>query len=335
MSKVTAACMMDGLYDSLKSRKPGSSLVIICRTAGLTVRDVVRQLHRWGLGETEAIHSSLWDDPEDWVSRWAVKYTHDMVDHSSEIAERHRELNERTREGRPVEHAVGSDAWQEMKTRKEAGETTSPILVGFEGAGRGLHFDGIETVYILGMLRKPQAYLHLAGRVGRLGQPAGKVISVLPVRAKKVLDSWRKLIGPGVQIEREHITRFRSANVSETEAYQKPLVQRRLKFARPSQDGAEDAEPLLLPKPKDYVRLPGFDFDDDVFKNEKKPELVEANRVAEAIRYGRRGPDVSRLRNQVQRATNNWGQPRRVPKHEKKYDRRQLDKEEARIRNSM
>eukprot|EP00930_Biecheleria_cincta_P045792 TRINITY_DN31563_c0_g1_i1.p1 TRINITY_DN31563_c0_g1~~TRINITY_DN31563_c0_g1_i1.p1 ORF type:complete len:924 (+),score=149.99 TRINITY_DN31563_c0_g1_i1:70-2841(+) len=339
VAKGTAACMMDGLYDALRSRKPGSSMVIICRTAGVTVRDTVRQLHAWGIREAEAIHAALWDDPEDWPSRWAIKYSHDMQDHAPQIAARHRELNERTRQGRHVAYPVGSDAWTALERRKKAGETTSPILVGFEGAGRGLHFDGIETVYILGILRTPQAYLHLAGRVGRLGQPAGKVISVLPVKAKKVLDSWRKLIGPGVQIEREPINRFRSAHVSETEAYEKPLVQRRLKLSPPSKvdgqklgDGKEEAEPLLLPKPKDYVQLPGFD--DDFFEKKKQPEFVEANRVAQAIRYGRRGPDINRITDQVQRATNRWAQPRKVPKHQTKYERIQLEKEKQRIRNS-
>eukprot|EP00971_Amphidinium_carterae_P151454 3002886-Amphidinium_carterae.1 len=34
--------------------------------------------------------------------------------------------------------------------------------------------------------RKPATYLHLAGRVGRLGQEGGKVISIVPKRSVKV-----------------------------------------------------------------------------------------------------------------------------------------------------
>ena len=69
-----------GLHDALKSRKKGSgsSLVIICRSVGLTVREALRNLQDWGFHEAEAIHEALWTDPEDWPSRWALKYSYDQ-----------------------------------------------------------------------------------------------------------------------------------------------------------------------------------------------------------------------------------------------------------------
>lgn len=71
---------MTGLHDALKSRKKGSgsSLVIICRSVGLTVREALRNLQDWGFHEAEAIHEALWTDPEDWPSRWALKYSYDQ-----------------------------------------------------------------------------------------------------------------------------------------------------------------------------------------------------------------------------------------------------------------
>lgn len=111
-------------------------------------------------------------------------------DHASDIAEKHDQLNQRTRNAQHMEHPIGSNEWRELQARKEAGESTAPVLIGFEGLGRGIHFDGVDTVYILGLPQKPKAYLHYAGRVGRLGQKAGKVVSIIPVAGEKVLKAW-------------------------------------------------------------------------------------------------------------------------------------------------
>ena len=42
-----------------------------------------------------------------------------------------------------------------------------PCLVTFEGSARGLHFEGVDTVFVVGRPRSAASYLHLAGRVGR------------------------------------------------------------------------------------------------------------------------------------------------------------------------
>ena len=99
-------------------------------------------------------------------------------------------MNQRTRNAQHIEHPIGSNEWRELEARKEAGESTAPVLIGFEGLGRGIHFDGVDTVYILGLPQKPKAYLHYAGRVGRLGQKAGKVVSIIPAAGEKVLKAW-------------------------------------------------------------------------------------------------------------------------------------------------
>ena len=181
-----------GLHDALKSRpqNSGSSLVIICRSVGLTVREALQNLRAWGFHEAEAIHEALWTDPEDWPSRWAMKYSYDQRDHASELAEKHQQLNERTRKAQHLEYPIGSNEWRELETRKERGESAAPVLIGFEGLGRGIHFDGVDTVYILGLPQVPKAYLHYAGRVGRLGQKAGKVVSIVPAASEKVLQAW-------------------------------------------------------------------------------------------------------------------------------------------------
>jgi len=206
--------VLDGLHDALKSRGPGSCVVVVCNSMGLTMREALANLHAFGFYEAEALHAVMWDHPEigDWVSRQAIQYTYDKVDHSNDIAERHRALQKRTGHHEPVDWPVASPQWKTLEARKAAGETVAPIVLIPEGTGRGLHFDGVETVFMVGLPRQPERYFHFAGRAGRLGQTQGKVVTVLPVNARKVLDSWARQIGPGVRFEEEHVERIRSAN---------------------------------------------------------------------------------------------------------------------------
>ena len=51
-----------------------------------------------------------------------------------------------------------------------------PVLVTFEGSARGLHFDGVDYVFVIGRPTSAASYLHLAGRVGR-SMPAAHGIS--------------------------------------------------------------------------------------------------------------------------------------------------------------
>ena len=331
VKKDKAVAMLDGLHDALKSRKQGSgtSLVVICRTVGLTVREAVRTLHEWGFHEAEAIHEALWTDPRDWPSRWAIKYSYDQQDHATEIAERHEQLNERARTATPLEQPVGCDAWREMEERKKAGENTAPVLVGFEGLGRGIHFDGVETVYILGLPQQPRAYMHYAGRVGRFGQKAGKVVSIIPKAGQKVLKAWASKVGPGVKFRQEPIMRIRSAEVSNVEPHKLPLqMERRLRPASEpvEEEEVEQQEPLLLPEPEDPYRLPELESDDSE-EPEKEPVPVP-HKMADAIRSrGKQGElGVKQIAAEMQRATSRWPGPQEVPRHTTKRERWKQEK---------
>ena len=331
VAKDKAVAMLDGLHDALKSRKAnsGTSLLIICRTVGLTVREAVKKLHRWGFHEAEAIHEALWTDPSDWPSRWAIKYNYDQQDHATEIAQRHERLNERARTATPVQQPAGSDAWRQMEARKKAGESTAPVLVGFEGLGRGIHFDGVETVYILGLPQKPHAYMHYAGRVGRLGQKAGKVVSIIPKAGQKVLKAWASKVGPGVKFREEPIMRILSADVSDVEPHKLPLqMQRRLRpaSAPADEEEEEEKEPLLLPEPEDPYRLPDLE-EDDVDEAEREPVRIP-DRMADAMRSrGEKGElGVKQIAAEMQRATSRWPGPREVPRYITKRERWKQEK---------
>ena len=286
------------------------------------MREALRNLRKWGFHEAEAIHEALWTDPKDWPSRWAVKYSYDQKDHASEIAERHIELNQRTRQGEHKMIPAGSDQWRTMEARKERGESTAPVLLGFEGLGRGIHFDGVDTVYILGLPQKPSAYLHYAGRVGRLGQRAGKVVSIIPRAGEKVLQSWASKIGPGVKFEEEEIERLRSAEVSKDRSYALPLRTKR-SMQKPEEEPSKD--PFLLPEPEDPFELPRMDDDDEL---EPEPEPVQIpEKMREAMRNrGTQGDlEVKKIAKELQRATSRWPGPEKVPRH---IPRREIWKQE-------
>lgn len=266
-----AASLLDGLHDTLKGRGPGSCMVIVSHTMGLTVRDVVDHLRGWGFHETQALFNALWDDPKDWPSKWAIKYTYDERDHSLELAAKHRNLNDRLKRGEYEPIPVGHPTWRTMEERKKLGETTAPILVGFEGNGRGLHFDGIDTVYILGLPQKHEIYLHAAGRVGRLGQKeGGKVISIVPKRGAKVLHAWRKKIGPDVEFHELPIERIRSKPMPVERPFGQGIRrERQLQLPSPvPEEDAEEGEEVdedadeegvrLLPPGEEYVRIPSL-----------------------------------------------------------------------------
>jgi len=277
----TAANMLDGLHDALKSREPGSSMLLICRTVGVTVRDTVSQLHRWGFVEAESMHQALWGKQKSWFERWSVQYTYDQKDHAAELAQRHRELSNRLRTGIPREIPVGSPHWKMLQERAKRGETTSPIVVGFEGMGRGIHFDGVDTVYILGLPRKPEVYLHLAGRVGRPGQTGAKVVSIVPKRSGKVLEAWTNQMGPDVRLELEPIRRMRSAPMVRPMTPAREGRKRRRKQELPAVDVP------LLPEGGDYELLPDRDLATETQDQEhadKEYELLPAHADKESLK---------------------------------------------------
>ncbi|CAK9009555.1 unnamed protein product [Durusdinium trenchii] len=323
-----AQAMLDGLHDALRSRPKGSgsALVMICRSVGLTVRNALQNLHRWGFHEAEAMHEALWTDPTDWPSKWAIKYSYNQKDNAVQIAQRHQELNQRTKNAQHLPFPVGGSAWKAMEARKKKGQCTAPVLVCFEGLGRGIHFDGVDTVYILGLPQRPKAYLHYAGRVGRLGQKAGKVVSILPMGGEKVLRAWESKIGPGVRFEEEPVQRIRSKQVFKKSSYSLPLeTQRSLQRHREELKEAEK-EPLLLPEPVDPFKLPGMEEDE-----EPEPEPVQIpEKMREAMRNrgSRSDQTVKRIAQEMQRATSRWPGPRKVSRYVPRLERWKQEKAE-------
>ena len=83
-----------------------------------------------------------------------------------------------------------------------------PVLVTFEGSARGLHFDGVDIVFVVGRPTSAMSYLHLAGRIGRAKgsststisageveiQP-GTIVSFCSKGRLKELEKWTNQVG--------------------------------------------------------------------------------------------------------------------------------------------
>lgn len=113
---------------------------------------------------------------------------------SDRLRQRQRELAASFRASAGL-HAVDEPA-------ADAGQPAeAPLVVTFEDMARGLHFDGVETVYILGLPDSPATYLHLAGRTGRQPVLSGTVVTLCPGNSHQQLTSWAQRLG-GVEFER-------------------------------------------------------------------------------------------------------------------------------------
>lgn len=72
-----------------------------------------------------------------------------------------------------------------FRERFAAGEIR--IVVANESAARGLHFDGLRHVVMSQPAASPGSYLHMSGRVGRLGQGGGRGLALTLVTAAELL----------------------------------------------------------------------------------------------------------------------------------------------------
>ncbi len=81
--------------------------------------------------------------------------------------------------------------------RRSDSDATNPegyLLVTGEDSIRGLHFDGLDVVIVVGRPNGPDEYLHIAGRTGRAGR-SGIVINIVSDDNAGALKSWEKMLG--------------------------------------------------------------------------------------------------------------------------------------------
>ncbi|PHJ19175.1 dead deah box helicase domain-containing protein, partial [Cystoisospora suis] len=82
---------------------------------------------------------------------------------------------------------------QHEREKKTTMEKPRTLLVTSMDTARGLHFDDIDVVFLVGRVESADEYQHLAGRTGRGGKP-GIAICVSDADTQRLLRSWEKML---------------------------------------------------------------------------------------------------------------------------------------------
>lgn len=226
--------------EGVRALRPSSSLLFLCRSSGLTVRRAARELRELGLPAVplhEAIgleHAAPADLLSSANSDDAVEVQSTSAAGAAEVAESPRTRRERLAERALAERGPSrpSDTSAALQLRhkqvsaafssrlgafqglseagtaegdgdgdgKSEGAEDSPLLVTFEDMARGLHFDAVEAVFIVGLPDSPATYLHLAGRTGRQPVLKGTVVTICPGQSHEQLLGWANRLG-GIAIQ--------------------------------------------------------------------------------------------------------------------------------------
>jgi Helicase conserved C-terminal domain len=108
-------------------------------------------------------------------------------------------------EAQPLHVALGLEMNSKDSADMKEGDEAAPFLVTFEGSARGLHFDEVDAVFVVGRPASAASYLHLAGRVGRSSPSKsvdggvmirpGTVVSLCTKGSATELEKWTRQIG--------------------------------------------------------------------------------------------------------------------------------------------
>mmetsp|Transcript_23717 Transcript_23717/g.28543 ORF Transcript_23717/g.28543 Transcript_23717/m.28543 type:complete len:541 (+) Transcript_23717:3-1625(+) len=175
--KASVSVVAKNIVYLLKIIQPRSALVFLTEGSGYTI------------AKTSALVAELLQDDK----RFKTSALHDRLfgfeDENDDILARTRRLADSRAQLADEFSAVGQDQYTAQ----------SPVLFTFEATARGLHFDAVDLVLVVGLPKTPSSYLHLAGRAGRrrgTSQVPGTVVTLCPVpKAVSVLRSWSKQLG--------------------------------------------------------------------------------------------------------------------------------------------
>lgn len=199
VERLAAPKLAVAVRDALRVLAPTSALVFVCKSANLTVADATAALRAAGLPAL-ALHDALGlrrSAPTEAAGGAGLRPDAaagapgpDEAEAGStlELLQRHGALAA----GFSAQLAQGRSRRSEAKAGEPDGP---PLIVTFEDNARGLHFDAVEVVFVLGQPSSPAAYLHLAGRTGRQPVLRGLVVTVCTRRSARELSSWSSQLG--------------------------------------------------------------------------------------------------------------------------------------------
>ncbi|KAL1503166.1 hypothetical protein AB1Y20_011225 [Prymnesium parvum] len=223
------------LRDAIDQLQPKSALVFLCRSSGMTVRRAAKELRGLGL-PAQPLHEAIGLEHAD--SAEAAALAAQSEDVSVRVQLRHRAIADAftVRGGAPTKDAISPRGGVLEEDAAAARAASLPLIVTFEDMARGLHFDAVETVFILGIPDSPATYLHLAGRTGRYPVLEGSVVTVCPRSAHTQLTGWSTRLG-GIHFNELHLVAEKGeGDMAEVE------------------DGAEDSEWKSAPSKVEVVQ---------------------------------------------------------------------------------
>ncbi|CEL97128.1 unnamed protein product [Vitrella brassicaformis CCMP3155] len=183
----TLGAKVNGLVAALRTLKPSRPLIFLAPHH--SVRSLTHFLKTQGFQDTMPLHEALG------FHSGFKKKTRDLrVKTSQEALAKHQELKGRFKK-QDGEEAVPDAALQERIDNTVVDKNSSPpLLVASMDGARGLHFNQVDMVFVLGRPRTPDEYQHLAGRTGRQGAGGTAVIIGDSFEVRSLL-AWRKMLG--------------------------------------------------------------------------------------------------------------------------------------------
>ena len=225
--------LLASLAEALATVRPSSGLVFLCRSSGLTVRRAARELAAMGVPALplheaiglERAPPTLGGAPGEAgpptgldggsaapalrgaAATAAAAAAAAVADPSGELRQRHQALSAAFSAHLPGGSAGDAgQAASDAPSEPEGGRAVfgvderTPLVVTFEEMARGLHFDAVDAVFIVGIPDSPSTYLHLAGRTGRQPVLQGTVVTLCPGAAHENLLGWSTRLG-GIEFE--------------------------------------------------------------------------------------------------------------------------------------
>eukprot|EP00466_Bigelowiella_natans_P010866 jgi/Bigna1/76316/fgenesh1_pg.40_\ len=201
---------MSAVAEHIIASQPRSSLVFICPSSSLSVSQAVKQLHELGVdakalhevADYLCVHALGWKkgakydlEADMGCNSFAASTWPNRLDTSSSLKSRHQILSRRFSGKRSGKEETNDQKDEENTEEVGDDNERSPVIVTFEAMARGLHFDAVETVFIVGRPANHKMYLHLAGRTGRYPVLEGNVVTICTKGDSDHLRSWKRQLG--------------------------------------------------------------------------------------------------------------------------------------------
>jgi len=156
-----------------QSLRPESSLLFICGEFGQTVlkekkKEAPKQNQKTSKARRDADRKRDFEQKRREWNKVGGKKAGKAGPQPLSVRKACTELQKAGIDARPMHVVLGLEPNAEEEQKEEDDVTElPPVLVTFEGSARGLHFDGVDVVFVVGRPSSAASYLHLAGRVGR------------------------------------------------------------------------------------------------------------------------------------------------------------------------